>query len=108
MPPNVENGGINSPKISIITPCLNRAHMVEDAIVSVIEQDYPNVEHIIVDGGSTDNTLEILRKYPTLRVVSEHDKGLYDGLNKGIRLATGEIIGHLNSDDLYAPDVFKG
>jgi glycosyltransferase involved in cell wall biosynthesis len=95
------------PMISIVTPCLNRGQFIEEAIQSVVQQDYPHVEHIVVDGGSTDGTLEILRRYPHLRVVSEPDDGLYDALNKGIRLAKGEIIGQLNSDDFYANNIFS-
>lgn len=92
--------------LSIITPCLNRAATIRQAIESVLNQDYSPVEHIIVDGGSTDGTLGILKQYPHLHVISEPDQGLYDALNKGIRAAHGEIIGQLNSDDLYAPAVF--
>lgn len=92
--------------ISIITPSLNRASMIGEAIESVLAQDYPHVEHIIMDGGSTDGTLEVLKRYPHLRVVSEKDEGLYDAINKGIALAGGEIIGVLNTDDYYAPRIF--
>lgn len=95
------------PLISIITPCLNRAHMLAEAIESVLNQDYDNVEHIIIDGGSTDGTLELLKKYKHIKLISEPDKNLYDGLNKGIRLAKGEIIGHLNSDDCYEANCFS-
>jgi glycosyltransferase involved in cell wall biosynthesis len=94
--------------ISIITPSLNRASMIVEAIDSVLAQDYPQVEHIIMDGGSTDGTLEVLAKYPHLRVVSEPDRGMYDAINKGIQLANGEVIGLLNSDDYYTPNVFAG
>ena len=94
------------PLISIVTPCLNGRLFIEEAIQSVLDQDYSHVEHIIVDGGSTDGTLEIIKKYPHLRVVSESDRGLYDALNKGVRLSRGEIIGHLNCDDLYEKRVF--
>ena len=94
------------PKVSIITPSYNRAGMIETAIQSVLSQNYPEVEHIIMDGGSTDGTLEVLKKYPHLRVVSEPDQGMYDALNKGLNLAHGEIIGFLNTDDFYAPGVF--
>jgi len=96
-----------TPRISIVTPCLNRADFVAEAVESVLEQGYPDVEHIVVDGGSTDGTLEVLARYPHLKVISEPDTGLYDALNKGIRMATGELIGHLNSDDLYPPDTFR-
>jgi glycosyltransferase involved in cell wall biosynthesis len=97
----LSNSADTWPTISIITPCLNRAGMIEQAIASVQSQNYPKVEHIIVDGGSTDGTLRILENYPKLRVISEPDQGIYDALNKGIEMAGGEIIGHLNSDDLY-------
>ncbi len=95
------------PLISIVTPCLNGSQFIEEAIQSVLDQDYPNVEHIIADGGSTDGTLELLRKYSHLRVISEPDQGLYDALNKGVRLSTGDIIGHLNCDDIYAKRTFE-
>ncbi len=94
------------PLISIITPCLNRAQFIREAIQSVMDQSYPDVEHIVVDAVSTDGTLEILREYPHLRVISEPDNGMYDAINKGIRVAKGEIIGLLNTDDLYAPGCF--
>jgi glycosyltransferase involved in cell wall biosynthesis len=95
------------PLISIVTPCFNRAEFVLDAIESVSQQDYPCVEHIIIDGGSRDGTLEILARYPNLRVVSERDQGIYDALNKGLSLARGEVIGFLNTDDLYEPGIFR-
>src|SRR5687767_14692033 len=91
-------------KISIITITYNSAATVEDTIKSVIAQDYPDLEYIIIDGKSKDNTLAIVDKYKDRisKVVSEKDKGLYDALNKGIKHATGEIVGMLHSDDLYA------
>jgi len=92
--------------ISIITPSLNRADMIVTAIESVLAQNYPHFEHIIVDGGSTDGTLERLKRYPHLKVLVGHDKGMYDALNRGLAIAKGEIIGFLNSDDLYAESVF--
>ncbi len=94
------------PLISIITPSLNRADMIVTAIESVLAQNYPYFEHIIVDGVSTDGTLELLKRYPHLKVLVGHDKGMYDALNRGLELAKGEIIGFLNSDDLYAESVF--
>lgn len=97
---------MSKPHISIITPCLNRAEFVSSAVESVLRQDYSPVEHIVVDGGSMDGTLEILSAYTHLRIVSEPDNGVYDALNKGIRLARGDVLGLLNSDDLYTPGVF--
>lgn len=95
------------PKVSIITAVWNRAHSVEGAIQSVLGQTYPNLEYVVVDGGSTDGTVEIIQKYRNRlgAFVSERDQGLFDAVNKGIRLATGEIIGMLHSDDTFgSPD----
>lgn len=91
-------------KISIITITYNSQATVEATIQSVLEQDYKDIEYIIVDGKSTDNTLRIVNKYADriTTIVSEKDSGLYDALNKGIGLATGDIIGMLHSDDMYA------
>ena len=99
-------GTVGRPRISIVTPTLNRARYLGEAIDSVLAQNHPDVEHIIVDGMSTDGSAELLARHPHLRVIREPDTGLYDALNKGLRAASGEIIGHLNSDDLYAPGVF--
>ena len=98
---------MSQPLISIITPCLNRVEYVRAAIESVQIQDYPRVEHIITDGGSTDGTLDILRSYPRLQVVSGPDRGMYDAINKGIQLAHGQVVGLLNTDDLYAEGCFQ-
>ena len=92
---------------SVITPCLNACTFIAEAIESVLAQQIPDVEHIIMDGGSTDGTLEILKKYPHLIVVSEPDKGMYDAVNKGIKIARGEWIGLLNADDLYPTGSLK-
>jgi glycosyltransferase involved in cell wall biosynthesis len=97
---------MDKPLISIITPCLNRVDLIGKAVESVLAQNYPDFEHIIMDAGSTDGTLAALRTYPHLRVVSEPDRGMYDGINKGLRLARGKIIGLLNTDDLYAEGCF--
>lgn len=88
-------------KVTIITVTLNSARFLEDCIQSVISQDYKNIEHIIIDGGSTDATLSIIEKYKghIAAWVSEKDQGMYDAINKGMRMATGDIIGTLNSDD---------
>jgi glycosyltransferase involved in cell wall biosynthesis len=90
--------------VSIITPSYNQGRFIEDTLLSVKNQDYPNIEHIVVDGGSTDKTLEILRKYENqydLKWISESDEGQSDAVNKGFRMAKGEIIGWVNSDDGY-------
>lgn len=90
-------------KISIVTPAFNSAATIRDTLESVEKQGYENLEHIIVDGGSTDGTLKIAAEYPRVsKIVSEPDRGLYDAMNKGVRLATGDVVGILNSDDFYA------
>ncbi|MCK9401453.1 MAG: glycosyltransferase [Bacteroidales bacterium] len=94
-------------KISIITPSLNSAAYLQDAIDSVMMQEYKNVEHIVVDGGSSDGTMEILKRNPHLIWVSEKDGGQADAMNKGFRMSSGDIIGYLNADDYYYPDAFK-
>jgi len=96
-------------KISIITVSFNSASTIEETINSVLSQDYPNIEYIIVDGLSHDNTIDIVKKYANLfngrlKFVHEKDKGIYDAMNKGILLATGDIIGILNSDDFFTND----
>lgn len=93
-------------KFSVITPSFNSGKTIEKAIESVLSQQYEQVEHIIVDGGSTDNTLSVLKKYPALRWVSEPDRGQVHALNKGISMATGDVIGFLNADDYYNADAF--
>jgi glycosyltransferase involved in cell wall biosynthesis len=91
------------PLVSVVTPSLNQGEFIEDAILSVLEQGYARIEHIVVDGASTDGTLEVLHRHPHLRWVSEPDRGQADALNKGFEMARGEIYGWLNSDDLYLP-----
>lgn len=90
-------------KISIITVCYDSAETIEDTIQSVASQNYGNIEYIIVDGNSKDATLEIVKKYPNVisKWVSEKDNGIYDAMNKGISMASGDIIGILNADDVY-------
>lgn len=91
------------PLVSIVTPSLNQAHYLRQAIESVQTQTYPRIEHIIVDGGSTDGTLEVLAEYEGVRWVSEPDRGQSHALNKGVSLGSGEILGWLNADDTYEP-----
>ena len=93
-------------KISIVTPCFNSARFIEATIRSVINQSHDNIEYIIIDGGSTDGTVDIIRKYEDRLAfwVSEPDDGMYDAVNKGFDHATGEIMAWLNSDDIYLPD----
>lgn len=93
-------------KFSVVTPSLNHKAFLEQNIRSVLDQKSPNLEHIIVDGGSTDGTLDLLKSFPHLRWTSEPDRGQAHALNKGFRKATGDIVGWLNSDDSYAPGAF--
>jgi len=89
-------------KISIITISFNAKATIEKTLQSVANQLYKNIEHIIVDGGSKDNTLEICNSFPHVsKIISEPDKGVYDAFNKGLKLATGDIIGFLNADDVF-------
>jgi glycosyltransferase involved in cell wall biosynthesis len=91
-------------KVSIVTVSYNSSETIRDTIESVLSQDYDDIEYLIVDGGSTDTTLDIVREYGDRIdvVVSEPDQGIYDAMNKGIRAATGDMVGMLNSDDFYA------
>ncbi len=91
-------------KVSIATVCYNSVDTIVDTLQSVLLQDYADAEHIVIDGGSTDGTVDIVSKYNgcIAEFVSEPDEGIYDAMNKGARLATGDIIGFLNADDIYA------
>ena len=94
-------------KISVITATYNSGGTIRDTLESVLSQTYPDFEHIIVDGMSSDNTVAICREYEKkydgrLKIISERDKGIYDAMNKGLRMASGDIVGILNSDDFYS------
>lgn len=94
-------------KISVVTVSYNQGQYIRQNIESVLAQHYPNFEHIIVDGGSTDGTVDILKTYPHLKWTSEPDRGQSDGLNKGFRRATGDVIAWINSDDMLAPGALQ-
>ena len=93
-------------KVSIVTVCYNSEQTIEDSILSVINQRYDDIEYIIVDGKSNDRTLDIVNQYKSsiTRIVSETDQGIYDAMNKGLALSTGEVVAFLNSDDIYQDD----
>ena len=94
-------------RFSILTPSFNQGQYIEKNIRSVMNQDWDDVEHIVIDGGSTDNTLNVLKKYSHLKWISEPDDGQADALNKGLKMATGDIIGWINSDDYYESNIFN-
>lgn len=93
-----------SPKISIVTVCYNSESTIRNTLESVLEQDYSNIEHIIVDGASTDGTMRVISEYDSqiAKIISEPDEGIYDAMNKGIKISSGDVIGILNSDDYYS------
>jgi glycosyltransferase involved in cell wall biosynthesis len=95
---------VKYPKISLVTPSLNQGKFIEETIQSVLSQNYPNLEYLVMDGGSSDNTVTILKRYSTqLKWVSEKDDGQTDAINKGLRMASGDILAYLNADDLLLP-----
>lgn len=94
---------LSSPLVSIVTPSLNQARFIEETIESVRRQDYPRIEHIVLDAGSRDGTLEVLARHPELRWISEPDAGQTHAINRGFRMAAGEILSWLNADDLLLP-----
>ena len=104
---NYEISNKEFPKISIITPSYNQGDFIEETIRSVLLQDYPDIEYIVVDGKSSDNTIELLKKYGNhLTWTSEPDDGQTDAINKGLKKSTGDIVAYLNSDDIYLPGTF--
>ncbi len=94
-------------KFSIITPSFNQGKFIRDTIESVINQNYWNYEHIVIDGGSTDETIDILTEYKHLKWISEKDKGAADAINKGFNMADGDIVTWINSDDYYESNIFE-
>src|ERR1051326_2842776 len=96
------------PRITVITPSFNQAEFLAQTITSVLGQKYPNIEYMVIDGGSTDGSVDIIRRYEKDLAywVSEKDRGQTHAINKGLRRATGEIIAYLNSDDYYLPSAF--
>lgn len=94
-------------KISVLTPSFNSGKYIERAIQSVIDQDYKDYEHIITDGGSKDDTLDIIKKYSHINYISERDKGQSDAMNKAFKMSNGDIIVYLNADDEFSPNAFK-
>lgn len=107
-----EQSGVNAPLVSVVTVCFNSERFLAEAMESVLAQTYPHIEYIIVDGSSTDSTLDIIRSFEPrfggrLRWLSEPDNGIYDAMNKGIAMCSGELIGLLNSDDRYVPDAVE-
>lgn len=95
------------PKISIVTPSFNQGQYIEETIRSILLQGYPNLEYIVIDGGSTDGAVDVIRKYEKWLTywVSEPDKGQADAINKGLERCTGEIFNWINSDDILLPNV---
>ena len=100
---------MNYPKISIVTPNYNKGEFLEYTIKSVLSQNYPNLEYIIIDGGSTDNSIDIIKKYQDRLAywVSEPDKGMYDAIKKGFSHSSGEIMAWIGSDDMFHPNSFN-
>lgn len=95
-----------NPKVSIITVCFNSSRFIQKNINSVNKQSYENIEHVFVDGQSGDNTVEIIQEnsFRDSKLISEKDRGIYDAMNKGVKISNGEIICFLNSDDIYSYD----
>lgn len=95
------------PSVSIVTPCFNSIHTIRETLESVASQNYPHLEHVVMDGGSTDGTLEILKSYPSIRLFSGPDEGHFDAMNKGVRFSSGDVVAILNADDCYVPGAIQ-
>jgi len=104
----LDNYSVVWPRLTIVTPSFNQSEFIEETIVSVLDQDYPDLEYIIVDGGSTDRSVELIEKYERWLTywVSEPDRGQAHAINKGFERATGQIAAYINSDDAYLPGAF--
>ena len=100
---------LNQPRITIVTPSFNQGSYIEETICSILDQNYPNLEYIIIDGGSTDNSVDVIRRYKKHLAywVSEKDRGQSHAINKGFARATGQIYAYLNSDDLFCPGILQ-
>src|SRR3954451_24008443 len=95
------------PTITIVTPAFNAIETIGETLASVRAQEHPALEHLVIDGGSTDGTVDLLREAPGIRWISEPDNGLAHAMNKGIALAKGQILGELNADDVYRPHALR-
>jgi glycosyltransferase involved in cell wall biosynthesis len=100
-------GAADVPLVSIVTPTFNSARYLRQTLECVARQSYRSIEHIVIDGGSTDETLLIVKEFPSIRWISEPDNGMYDAINKGLRMTSGSICAYLNADDLYFPDTIE-
>ncbi|MFC1480304.1 glycosyltransferase family 2 protein [Candidatus Omnitrophota bacterium] len=104
----MKDKAVEYPLVSIVTPSYNQAQFIEETILSIQNQDYPNIEHIVVDGNSTDDTLDILKRYDgKIKWISEPDNGQTEAINKGFKMSNGQICAYLNSDDSYVPGSIK-